>query len=35
MKKSKSSISVKGKPKYVDAKEATSLSKEHERPLSE
>lgn len=29
------SIQSKSKPKYVDAKEATSLSKEHERPISE
>ncbi|CAD8086017.1 unnamed protein product [Paramecium sonneborni] len=31
----KMSIQNKQKPKYVDAKEATSLSKEHERPISE
>ncbi|CAD8179992.1 unnamed protein product [Paramecium octaurelia] len=31
----KMSLQSKSKPKYVDAKEATSLSKEHERPISE
>ncbi|CAD8077422.1 unnamed protein product [Paramecium primaurelia] len=31
----KMSIQSKSKQKYVDAKEATSLSKEHERPITE